>query len=104
MQKKQKKTVVGSFVVACKLCYPRHKFSYDLPSLPEEGIRYLPKLIAVAGGSLPSTRGEFSTSEKVGKFLICIAVFRIIDTANTEIKEAFAAAASSVDWETQFCL
>ena len=61
-------------------------------------VRYLPTIIAAAGGSLPSTRGEFSPSGKVGKILIiCIAGFRSTDKAKTEMKEAFAGAASSVD-------
>ena len=60
-------------------------------------VRYLPTIIAAAGGSLPSTRREFSTSGKVGKILICIAGFKNIDIAKTEMKEVFAAAPSSFD-------
>ena len=61
-------------------------------------VLYLPTIIAAAGGSLPSTIGEFSTSGKVGKILIIsIAGFRSTDKAKTEMKEAFAGAASSVD-------
>ena len=73
----------GSSEGGCKLCNPRQKFVYDLSTI-----------IAAAGGSLPSTRGEFSTLGKVGKILICITGYSSIDKAKTEMKELFAGAAS----------